>query len=311
MKNNFFCIVGFGNHAKNKILPSIKKIKDSIITVVSKHHKSDGTYYVYNLLDDAIKNAQAGTIFIVCSSPDNHFKESKKILKAGFSLFIEKPIVIEANELNSLIKCCSNKNLFFVENFMYKYSLMYQCFIDYWLVNKDTLSEIIINFTIPELPKDTFRQQISDYSINLYDIGCYPISLISELDDKAKFTLSQVINKNKIDHEIFIISSMLDHIKVSIKFGVTNEYKNNVKLIDKYNNKVTFEHFFYGREGERKIIKMIRGDIKSETIKDIDCFKVMFSNPFEYWFKNQHERNINMKNNLSILENLSKQYKGM
>ena len=311
MKKFFFCIVGYGNHAETKIIPSLKKLKNVDICIVSRRLIEKNEHKIYKSVSSAIKNVVKGTTFIVCSPPDVHFIQSKKILKNGFDVFIEKPVTVKLNHLHNLIKINGKNENFFAENFMYKYSNLYNYFINHWKKDKLNIINLSINFIIQKLPNNTFRQKKNNYSTNLYDIGCYPISLVNELDDKAKFSLIKINNIKKINHEVFYINSNIENVKVKIKFGVSNKYENKITITNKNKSKVIFNPFFYGRKGTRQVSNIIGKVKKIKVINDRDCFEVIFSKTKKYWINTQKKRNTSMIKNLSILENLSKKYNGM
>ena len=73
MKKFFFCIVGYGNHAETKIIPSLKKLKNVDICIVSRRLIEKNEHKIYKSVSSAIKNVVKGTTFIVCSPPDVHF----------------------------------------------------------------------------------------------------------------------------------------------------------------------------------------------------------------------------------------------
>ena len=153
-----FCIVGYGNHSKNKILPAIKKINGKIEGVVSKKNIIDNELNFFISLDDALLNVHNETIFILCSPPDVHLEQAIKIIGQGHNLFIEKPITTTYQDLSKIIEAANNKKIFFVENFMHEYSSFYNNFLNFWHNEKDSINKININFIIPKLPSNTFRE---------------------------------------------------------------------------------------------------------------------------------------------------------
>ena len=80
-ENNKYCIVGYGSHAKSKVVPSILNISSEIVGIVSKKKKIDETFYHFSNLEEALKKVPKKTIFILCSPPDTHAQQALKILK--------------------------------------------------------------------------------------------------------------------------------------------------------------------------------------------------------------------------------------
>ena len=76
MNKKNYCIVGYGSHAKNKIIPQLIKIKNFRIVSSKKLPIKN-----FNNLDDAISHSNKNTVFIIVP-PQFHSKQSKKILNS-------------------------------------------------------------------------------------------------------------------------------------------------------------------------------------------------------------------------------------
>ena len=120
MNKKNYCIVGYGSHAKNKIIPQLIKNKKKILGIVSSKKKLP--IKNFNNLDDAISHSNKNTVFIICSPPQFHSKQSKKILNSNLNVFIEKPIFTNINDLKKNIDISKKNKVFFVENMMFEYS---------------------------------------------------------------------------------------------------------------------------------------------------------------------------------------------
>ena len=308
MKQKTFCIVGFGNHARSKIIPAINKINGKIIGIVSSKLSIDSKYTHFSSLSKAFLKVNSDTIFIICSPPDLHYSQALEIIRNEHNLFIEKPVAINLIELDEIIKLSNKKKTFFVENFMHEYSKFYNNFIDFYKLEINNIAKIDIRFTLPKLPINTFRHKKNNYPVNLYDIGCYTIALITNLSNEAKFSISKIWNKGQIDCEKVLVKSKIHNIEIKIIFGIDSSYENSVKVtkIDEY--AYIYEPFFYGREGNR-LLQEIRGmEIVNKNFYEHDCFETLLEKTEEYWLHSQEERNRIMLNTLSSLEILAKQY---
>ena len=308
MNQKYFCIVGFGNHAQSKIIPAIKKTNGKIVGIVSGKSNLNNNYTFYSTLSKALLKVEPDTTFILCSPPDLHYLQTLEIIKNKHNVFVEKPVAISLLELKEIIKLSNEKKTFFVENFMYEYSKFYINFINFWNLEKNNIKKIDIKFTLPKLPVNTFRHKINNYPVNLYDIGCYAINLTNNLSNEAKYQISKIWNKGEIDNEKIILISKAHMAEVKITFGLDESYKNLVKVTTLNKQQFRFEPFFFGREGYRTLKEINQTKIIENTIYDQDCFKTMFEKSSKYWIDTQESRNKVMLNNLSSLENLSKQY---
>ncbi len=308
MDKRHYCLVGFGNHSKTKIIPAIKKSNGIIDGVVSKKTKSFESLIFFSSIDEAFTKVNSNTIFIISSPPDLHYSQAIDVVKRGHNVFIEKPVSLSVIDLENIISISDKKNVFFAETLMHEYSDYFQNFISFFNLNKNEIKKIVVNFILPSLPKDTFRDNDATYPINLFDIGCYPISLINKLNSKAKYKITEILNRGNVFMEQYSIKTKILNADVTINFGVRNSYKNFISITKTDDVEYKFEPFFFGREGNRTIQKIQGKQISTEEVYVKDCFQTLFEKNNQYWVDTQMTRNRDMLNNLSSLENLFKQY---
>ena len=151
---------------------------------------------------------------------------------------------------------------------------------------------IDINFCLPELPDNTFRDNNAISSSVVYDIGCYPISLLNDLDITDKIIkIKNIKNLRDYKNECFDIEVRSDNTKFNIKFGINNTYTNNI-IIRMFNGeKIKFEPFFYGRKKEKRIVYSNTISKKVRVIKDKNLFEEMFKNSIKDLQISQKRRN--------------------
>ena len=58
-----YCIVGFGNHSKTKLLPALNNLNKKIFGIVSSKYIYDKKYQFFNNLKEAIAQSNDKTIF--------------------------------------------------------------------------------------------------------------------------------------------------------------------------------------------------------------------------------------------------------
>ena len=111
MKNNKrICVIGAGNWGRNHIktldnLGSLGGVVDKSSDHLDIIKKSYTDCMIFNNLSEAINFDFDG--YIVATPPSSHFKIAKRIIIAGKSLLVEKPITLEyssALELNKMAK---------------------------------------------------------------------------------------------------------------------------------------------------------------------------------------------------------------
>ena len=310
MNKKNYCIVGYGSHAKNKIIPQLIKNKKNILGVVTSKKKLP--FLNFKNLEEAILCSNKNTIFIICSPPHIHSKQSKKILNSGFNVFIEKPIFTNIQDLKKNIDISKKNKVFFLENMMFEYSKTFRKFLKTFKKERKIISDMELIFTIPDYPNKTFRSKKYNYSTNLFDIGCYPISLLNKLFHQIDLKIFDIKNIQNLKKElIFIKNTNFKKIKILIKIGIDKFYENKIILKCKKNKTYIFYPFFYGREGFRTIKIKNKTRNKLHILKEKNSFINLFNNSNNNLRKSQHSRNILMLKNLSSLENLNNQYKKM
>lgn len=303
------CIVGLGSHAKNKIIPAIKSIYSSQLAVVtSQKNFSDNNVRIFENVNEAISNLEKDYIFYISTPPSSHFEIAKNILINKFNCLIEKPIFLSSNELNEIISIAKNNSTYFYECFMYRYGEIYFEFINSFSKNQKKIKSLEIKFCIPKIPDKTFRSQKNLKSSMIYDIGCYPISLINEISSKKNIKLITVENIGNIIQEKFYIEGNIGNIDLKIIFGVGKNYENYISINFKNGEKIKFDYFFYGRESEKKIKNFVGNKEQIRIISDGNLFEKMLRDTNINLFKTQNFRNKQMKRNIIDLENLISEY---
>ncbi len=194
MSINKICFIGYGNHVKKTIIPSLTINKKNIKIVTKK--KISENFETFTDIKTALKSLDKSYIFFNSTPPKEHYSTSKLILNSGFNIIVEKPICSTTLQYKTLKKIADKKGLFLFENMMYFFSKQFSIFkskIKYL----SKIKKIEINFTIPKFSSNSFRTNFHIENSLLYDVGCYPISLISFLGiqpTKIKFNFKKKIN---------------------------------------------------------------------------------------------------------------------
>ena len=65
----------------------------------------------------------------------------------------------------------------------------------------------------------------------MFDIGCYPVSILNKLFEKINFKISDIKNINNLNKElIFIENKNFKKIKILLKIGIDKKYENKIVL---------------------------------------------------------------------------------
>lgn len=287
-----YCIIGLGNHARTKIYPSLNVNNTNIFSVT--RNKKNEILNIKNFKNINLAHKKLGKecIYIISTPPKNHIKFLKYLIKNGVkNIYVEKPLLVKSKNISDIIQL-KNLNQKIIEIFPYKDTLMFKYFYDYIKFNKNNISDIKIKFSIPKLPKNTFRDKSDLYSSLLFDIGCYPIELLFHLKLLTKFeSLTKI--KKRFFNNFYDISFISNDIKISISIGLSKIYKNYILLKNKRETKVKFDKFFYARKSSKAIFFYNK---KNKISKNIILEE---NNSFNNYFTNYKKISIN-KNKIML-----------
>ena len=301
-------LVGYSKHAKNKIIPAITKLKLKIICIVSSQNIKNTTIPVLKSINNIEKNnfIKEETIIFLCTPPKVHYKQIKFLFFNKYNIYVEKPAFIREQNIDTFIN--KNKTII-VENFMYQHTKIYNYFLKFWKQNTNNIFKIEMNFIIPEVPKNTFRDNDDYYNSYIFDIGCYPISLLSKLNLKLKKIKYEIsLDKDKFKNITKIVFNS-KKIMYEINIGVNKSYQNNVILHYNKFKSIKFNYFFYGPEKIKKICFSKNNKInKIIKIKDLNGFIEILKIKRSIWKKNQNNRLRKMQDVVYSINKISKQY---
>lgn len=304
-----FFVVGYGRHAKSRIIPALKKNNQKISGIVSSSSTFPSPDIVFSDIESSFKASSLDTVYILCSPPQIHFKQASLILQSGRSVIIEKPAFLSLKEASLAIDLVRQKDLDLIEAFMYKHTRLYKNFISFWDQHKPSVKNIYINFFIPDFPKSTFREKMPIFEAILFDIGCYPISLLVELFENCFDFHNLNISFESNDHisKTIKISMIINKINVLISIGIANSYQNNVEIEVNEKGRVRFSPFFYGQAVDKSISYELENNTRIDNFNDINGFEAMFQTKSSDWEKSKEIRFKKIIKSVTIMEEFSKQ----
>ena len=307
MKINKICFVGYGSHVEKTIIPSLSLKNNNIKIITTKPIVTK--FEIFPNLKSAINQIDRDFIFYNSTPPAIHFLTSKLIISNGYNLIIEKPICLNVIQLNKLRFLADLHNVFIFENMMYFYSKQFSIFNKYININSNKINSININFCIPNFNKNSFRSNTNINSSLLYDVACYPFSLISYLGFNIyKYNFSYKY-KNKILNHINI-SFYTNNINFTIIVSFFIKYQNYVKVILNDSTSLQFNHFFYGKKlVKNNILILPNKKIKVISVNDYDVFKKIFSYDISKLHYLSKDNFIVSHNYLKMLNRLKKHIK--
>lgn len=305
---NNFCVVGLGNHAKSKLIPALVENKIKIKGLVtSQNINSSVETQIFKNINEALKSLDQNVVYLVSSPPKNHFDQVKQILKEGNDVVVEKPAFIKYKEIIDINKILKKNNNVLVEAFMHKHSNFYKIFLDTWKDLREKTVKLDIIFYVPEYPISTFRDSRDIGSSCLYDIGCYGLSLLLDMDLDFKNIDLVNIKKSKFDINQIHLSNRSESININLKVGISDNYNNSVIITTNDKKKFKFSPFFYGRACKKYIEITDRHSnvISNDFFYDQNSFNIMFGENRINWYNSQKMRIEKMVKVTQKLEEIS------
>ena len=224
MKKINWGIIGLGDIA-NSHLNSFKNLNNCKLKgIASKNFQNLKNFkenlniedkFCFNNYEDLIKNSEIDIIYIALPNSYHH-KWINKCIDYNKNVLVEKPITENFFQLENIQKklLLKDSRISIYEGFMYKHHAQIKKVLE--LVNNKEIGEIkkiISSFGVNLLTKKKFWFFQKKKKINkegrlfnkklgggcILDLGCYPVSIITMLLEKFKFTNFEdykILNKN-------------------------------------------------------------------------------------------------------------------
>ena len=304
-----FCIVGVGGHARTKLIPAIEANGQTVVAVVSRQPaKNFPNGAVFSRLEEAVEKLPRDTTFFVATPPALHFEQARLVLQSGFDLFLEKPAFVTRRQAEEVVALCERQPVVLVEAFMHRYTRLFAELLEIWASSRQRVRRIEIKFLIDKMPPGTFRQESQIASSALYDIGCYPVSLLADIGlGDANLIVSKVHFAGNPDKMRIRIAGTAGDTGIEIDIGVGEAYANSVCLHLSDGEAICFAPFFYGRKADRSIAAVSAGKSETRTLPDENAFATMLARPRGAWRRDQAERSRQMVEVAGRLEDLARQ----
>ena len=301
-----FCLVGLGRHAQSHLVPALKENEQKLVGLVSSHlsDSDDSPAKLFKSMEHAINSVPENTCFLIASAPQQHYQAICQVVEAGFDMLVEKPAFVKHEEALDAIKKIKKYGITFGEAFMFKHTTLYDEALKYWNRKKREVSEIHIKFLLPDLPRGTFRDDVSLTNSILFDVGCYAITTLSDFSiPLGHIQLDEVLMRG--DRLRYVrLHSKIDY-KIKIEFGFGYHYMNALEFVSLDSSAIKFEPIFFGREGERIIhLRDKLGKIKLKKIREKNAFANMLTTKLSHWKNSQEERLEKIEKCVSCLETL-------
>jgi hypothetical protein len=284
-----FCVVGIGGHARTKLIPAILANGQTLAGIVSRRPAADWPgAHRFATIEEAIAELTPDTVFILSTPPALHATQAKAALLATRDLLIEKPAFITAADAHGAVLAC-RPGAVLAEAFMHRYTSLFERLTSCWKSQRDDVQAVEIMFTLSVLPAGTFRSEAALASSVLYDVGCYAVSLFDDLDLPLDgLSITEVRSAGIPNEECVVLEGDLAGIRVRAEVGVATEYENQVTIRTAVET-TRFQPFFYGRPGERRILREGLSEGRQSVIEG-DAYRAMLQVPRSRWLESQPAR---------------------
>ena len=305
---NGVCLVGFGSHARLKLLPAINSAGiDSINIVTSKFGLRLPGVRVFSKLADAIRTLPVDTLFVVATPPRVHYSQVKALIDANRDVFVEKPAFLCREESSELSSLATERGLVLAEMLMYLENRSVNEVINELKSGTHRVRRIECQFLIPAVPNKTFRTEVSLGNSLLSDMGCYPLSLLATAGYDIRNINLMITRSKAASSPMFTIEGKHQNTDFHIQVGCDSKYTNKVRVDFDGGLQVTCEPFFYGRKGERTVASTDQSRKEVRTVYESDAYKVMFLRPRRDWIMSQRNRIQALDMVSEVLERLGNQ----
>jgi predicted dehydrogenase len=291
------CVVGVGGHARNRLIPAILANGQRLGGLVSRKPAGElPAAPLFATLEEAIDTLPPDTLFLLASPPSAHAGQALQALRAGRDVLVEKPAFLTAAEAKEAAIAARKSNAILAEGFMHRHTEFYQRFLSAWR-SRPPGARLAVEFIIPALPENTFRQTDPLALTCLYDIGSYVMSLLADLhlplDDLGLTNQGEVLN----------FRGRWGETDVSARIGI-GPYENSVTI---HASGAAFRYapFFYGRAGDRTISTARGTEEMRETFPTPDAFRAMLGVPRPAWLESQERRLAQLQATAGALERLA------
>ena len=297
MKNkNKILLIGYSSIARKRYINTFRKNKIPFcVASKSSKEKIKGAYKHFDDYNKALKQSHANIVFL--SLPNSmHFYWSKKILKLGFHLIVDKPITTKKGELNQLILIARKKKLLLTEATFFNYHKQFES-LKKFIGNLNNVEQVLANFTIPMPKQKSILLSKNLHGGALMDMGPYAAA-INRIFFRENLIQKDIIIKKNLKGLVISFDTFIKYeTKIFIgTFRFGKEYENSLTV---YNDKGFIEInrvFSPPDDLELTVVTDQINRSKSIKIKKDNCFE----NFFLEFIKNLKEKKFEFYNNRMI-----------
>lgn len=283
MKKVNWGVLSTANIGKNVVIPAmlladncnLYGIASRNIDNARQFQKEFGFKKAYGSYEELLEDDEIQAVYIPL--PNNlHGEWIKKAAKKGKHVLCEKPIVGTKKELIEVLQVCKENKTVLMEAFAYLHSPIIKDIKE--TLKKGEIGELTFieaTFLTPRPNDGNIRLNKKLLGGAIYDLGCYPISLVLRLLEEEPINVKGIANftDNGIDDYANIYLEFANNIRVNILCGMCSGQRGDC-------------FYIYGTKGiiEAPISFNADGDLSYYIVKD----------------KERLERKMRVKNNYQL-----------
>ena len=220
--------LGNSNILNKKIIPSLINDKNFKCEIASrKKVNNDFFTKTYNNYQKALSKTKAKLVYISLIN-SLHYSLCKKALLSNKHVIVDKPLTLNSKNNFELINIAKKRRLLLIEATVFFYNKRFKKF--YSLINFNKKIDLEINFSIPSLDKNNFRNYINKGGGCFNDMSPYAIKCI-HLFNKRRLLKIDFLKKTKNKSICeFAINIKEKFFKFSGIFKFNSKYKNFMKI---------------------------------------------------------------------------------
>jgi NDP-hexose-3-ketoreductase len=274
-------LLGYGSHAKKRIVPALSAIKEIDEIVIGDKNQLSDDFLPQGIkvvnFEKALSLEKNWDLTVIATPPINHIENLKSVFNNSKRILIEKPITNDFKFIDdNLNEYTSMKPIY--ESLMYFHHPLWAQIKA--IIKENSINEIHCEFSVPHLDLNNYRYTKKRGGGSLLDQGVYPISLAVEIINKEY----KVLNYKKIEdknYEVDLggeIELLIDNsISFFGKWSLGFDYKNSVQLTSQEGTTFTSEFIFTKPNNHVTCIEINDNNkISKKSVGDYDQFQLMY-----------------------------------
>lgn len=201
-------ILGCARIARSQFIPAIQRCDNARLQAVASRdparlaelHDQCGDFTDYASYEALLADPEVQAIYIPLPN-SLHCEWAIRAMQAGKHVLCEKPLALNSVEVARMIQTAQDCGVLLMEGFMYRYTERMRLIGE--ILQSGALGEIrSINSTFRFLLDrvNTIKEKPELGGGALYDIGCYPLSLISLITDGTPISVAaECVQQNGVD----------------------------------------------------------------------------------------------------------------